>query len=659
MFIILSVLGLAGLSLCFNFLRNRWHKGVDGRSEDDEGSGDFGRKLLDEIEIVDGQAPEPSLKKASFNCGCHNVAWEYMEESIFNLIKKKKRVLGVDNRKKKLCAVYVGGTIRPMAQGNIEDTVEAMGIEDGLVVATGTLDQVKERMVNGFETIALQPGQTLIPGLIEPHAHIVPSAALRSWHDFSPFDGQYLRKGYTVKWFRERLVEIVNDRNHEDWIFGYGADPSLMGHKKQAHGLNVIERLSTDSFDDIVQVRPLMIVAASGHTLYANSVFLKLLYNKSFKEKYASFKAFRSAVDANGGLQEMEQIVPALKLLPAKSLLRVAENLFRNLDEIYDEYASRGVTMVYDALSSPLIRTILTLHSLVKGKEKVKVGCTKVVSTYEDATRLREFEPVKKYKPFYFGHVKIISDGSNQGLTGYQSACYRCQPANNCGKFNFSNDEFQRIVQHVVQKKKWPTMVHANGDKAVERVIHAFEGSIGEKTHHRIEHCSLLTLNQIARMAKMGVSPSFLIGHVGYWGAVFQDAIFEEKSLHLDLCKSAVARGLRISLHSDNFITPIGPLRLVEQAVTRIMEGDPQKRVLNGTQRLSISEALLAVTYNAAIHCGADKWVGSLEPGKYADFCVLDKDPLTMETHVGLRDLVIHQTVCSGNVSYQEFSTKL
>ena len=76
-------------------------------------------------------------------------------------------------------------------------------------------------------------------------------------------------------------------------------------------------------------------------------------------------------------------------------------------------------------------------------------------------------------------------------------------------------------------------MVHANGDQAVTFAINAYQRSLaqyrGPELRNRIEHCSLLTSEQITNMLQMGVSPSFLIGHVGYWGYAFKEVIFGKK----------------------------------------------------------------------------------------------------------------------------------
>jgi predicted amidohydrolase YtcJ len=155
-------------------------------------------------------------------------------------------------------------------------------------------------------------------------------------------------------------------------------------------------------------------------------------------------------------------------------------------------------------------------------------------------------------------------------------------------------------------------------------------------------------------MLQMGVSPSFLIGHVGYWGHAFKEVIFgEEKAQKLDLCGSTLAVGMRITLHSDNEVSPLGPLRMMEQSITRIMEKHKETReVLNQAECLTPEQALIAVTYDAAWQCYADQWVGSLDEGYFADFVILGQDPLSMTTessqYMKMRNIPVLETWLGG-----------
>ncbi|WP_157774726.1 amidohydrolase family protein [Melittangium boletus] len=263
------------------------------------------------------------------------------------------------------------------------------------------------------------------------------------------------------------------------------------------------------------------------------------------------------------------------------------------------------------------------------------------------------------------GRLSDVEAAMNaQGLTGYQVDPYACRPANNHGLFNFTDpnqdqptevpDAYRSLIK-AAMGKGWPLMIHANGDQAVRFTLQVYDEAISKQQagarRHRIEHCSLLVPEQITTMRDKGISPSFLIGHVGYWGHAFRQVIFKDKAeQHLDLCRSALDAGLRISLHSDCEVSPLGPLRMMEQSITRIMEAAPPTEggkppALNPYECITKEQALRAVTYDAAWQCYADKWVGSLDTGHFADFVILAQDPLTLgDCYLKMRDIPVVET---------------
>ncbi len=176
---------------------------------------------------------------------------------------------------------------------------------------------------------------------------------------------------------------------------------------------------------------------------------------------------------------------------------------------------------------------------------------------------------------------------------------------------------------------------------------------------HRIEHASLLHDDAIGLMKRMAISPSFLIGHVGYWGKAFRDTILGgERALLLDRCASALKAGLRISLHSDHFVTPFGPLRYMEQSIGRVMEAlkgkspaNENDNVLNPDERLNVHQALRAVTIDAAWQCHLDHQIGSLLKDKQADLVILAKNPLQWPVFnaAGMRDIKVVETWVNGS----------
>jgi predicted amidohydrolase YtcJ len=312
---------------------------------------------------------------------------------------------------------------------------------------------------------------------------------------------------------------------------------------------------------------------------------------------------------------------------------------------------SRGSRQLLGPRFEKIPRPHRLIEAALQGEAPVRYAGL-LVSTHYEKWKEMGLQPGLHSPNFSFSGIKAWSDGSNQGLTGYQRSPYL--NSTNRGALNYSPEEIETLVR-TLHSDGWPIGIHANGDAAIDVVLDAYErGSGGEGGHslrHRIEHCSILHDDQIARMKALGISPSFLIGHVHYWGRAFRDRLLgPERADRLDPCRSALAGGLRISLHSDYNVTPIDPLRCVENAVLRDMnEGGG---ILNPGECISPIQALRAVTIDAAWQCHLDHTCGSLEVGKAADLVVLERDPTTASPDA-LRSIRVHSTWLAGEGRFQ------
>jgi predicted amidohydrolase YtcJ len=560
-----------------------------------------------------------------------------------------------------------GGTIRPMVEGNVA-TVDAIGIAGGNVVVTGDEDKVKNYMQQhypDFQPKVLKDGQTLLPGLIEPHVHIVPTALLMGWVDLGGFDGQELKKGYSVEMITKIIQDQVSSVKKGEWLLGYGLDPALMPLIDNNQDLVTI---NATLLDKITVKVPVLILAASMHTLYANTPALEIIY-KNTGNGVSTDPAYKKLIDylvkTHGRLQEAHGMNPAIETIPKQQVKDMVMQSFGHIKTFLKTANERGVTFLYDAGMNNKMKALLLAY-LAQNNRVIRIGAAEICDT-QTVDSLKTYRKHDKYEDVYIGNVKIVSDGSNQGLTGYQSDPYLCHPKDNYGIFNFGApdtkpktppSDYNNLVETVISGKGWPLMIHANGDRAVQFAIDVYADNIPKQQQqglrHRIEHCSLLTQDQLLAMKKLGVSPSFLIGHVGYWGYAFQEAIFKEKSQKLDLCKSALEHGMRITLHSDHQVSPMGPLRMMEQSITRIMEAVTGETVLNEAECLTPAQALKAITYDAAWQCNAEQWTGSLVAGNFADFVILGEDPLNMNKppYMNMRHIPVLETWVDGTPVY-------
>ncbi|MEN2469563.1 amidohydrolase [Burkholderia sp. GS2Y] len=557
--------------------------------------------------------------------------------------------------------IFHGGHIYPDPE-DCNTRVEALGIAEHKVIATGALDEVRRRMRDSYPDAreqGLEPGQALLPGLIEPHAHLLPSAVFLTppWHDLSPFDGQKLNLHYSAEAIRDKLTGLVRDAQGrgEKWVCGSGVDPSLMRDWVD------IDRHWLDGISKDVC---LFLINASGHLGYANGAALQA----------ANLEAkFPEGVLTESNVTQMTNTVPRPQ--PADLLIAM-----RKVMSTANQY---GITTLFDAgvgMGLGFYEVVLLQALASTPWMTVRMGGALFGNNDLWSLWLNQFKPQLNSPPeslFTIRAMKLIADGSNQGLSGLQSTPYKCCAEHRVpgvgpnGLFNFAPIESLARIMQQVDAAGWPIMVHANGDEGIANVLAAYQLVLSkvpepvssppgpeakrEPLRHRLEHASLLDDDDLRTMKRLDISPSFLIGHVGYWGRAFRNTILgEERAQKLDRCKSALREGLRVSLHSDHFVSPLGPLRYMDQAMWRVMEADPELAVLNAAECLSAPEALRAVTIDAAWQCHLDDQVGSLKEGKQADLVILQHDPLHVEPAgpYQLREIDVHETWVSGRKVY-------
>lgn len=616
-------------------------------------------------------------------CACTNPVVTLLKKDLFGPENLALMTAGLPEKKAEVVQpapiIFTGGIIRPMIDGKAE-MVEAIGFAEGQVIATGSLSLVTGEMDVNFKdkyTVRhLEPDQTLLPGLFEPHIHVVFSGLMASFVDVGPFDGQNIRQGYDKNWVREKLRANLPPESEDAVLFANGLDPALL----TPYSKDNFKDIDYMFLNDVSTTIPIMVISASGHTVYINSPAISKVYQKNetalIEDGYATENEFEKK--GRGLLQEEKGLLYAFSTFQKQITALANNNMNKNLDAFFAEANSRGVTSMYDAILNPeylcYLNQYLSLNNLT-----VRLGGARYCEKSTELTDLPPYEATEKYSDLYFGHVKVVSDGSNQGLTGYQSQDYACLPETyKSGIFDFHpEDTYPALIKSIMIDKGWPIMIHANGDKAVSLTIDAYRDAlklyVGTPLRNRIEHCSLFSnRKQLDDMAELGISPSFLIGHVGYWGFIFKDIIFKDQKLDgfdkvnmLDLCKSALDKKLRISLHSDHTVTPIGPLRMMEQSITRVMESQPPQYdfspVLNKDECLTPEEALRAATYDAAWQCYAEKWAGSLPKGHFADFIILAEDPLSMphdKISMNMRNITVEETWLGGNIVYQHSNVK-
>jgi predicted amidohydrolase YtcJ len=162
-----------------------------------------------------------------------------------------------------------------------------------------------------------------------------------------------------------------------------------------------------------------------------------------------------------------------------------------------------------------------------------------------------------------------------------------------------------------------------------------------------LQHCQMADAAQFRRMARLGICANLFANHLYYWGdAHYTLTMGPDRANRMDACGTALQAGVPLAIHSDAPITPMGPLFTAWCAVNRVTSSG---RILGESERISVPQALYAITMGAAFTLRLDDRIGSIEVGKFADFCVLADDPLTVAP-MALKDIAIVATVLGGRV---------
>lgn len=525
--------------------------------------------------------------------------------------------------------IFYGGPILTMDASAPQ--AEAVAIRGGRIVAAGRKQDIDG--LTGPKTQAVDlKGRTMLPGFVEPHAHFV-FVAFDGWINLSPIITPDFAAAVA------KLRAGISQAKPGDWIQAQQFDPSITRGAKAP---------TLAELDELAPANPVFIQESNGHIAYVNSAALKLA---GVTRDTPDPPGARFNRDANGNLtgrlEEMAAQALFIKRMPQPSAAEFQTRVRR----LFDLAASVGCTSFHDCgiglLAGP--NDLALLEAVVADDAPVRYQGM-LISTLFDQWDKMGLKPNQGNDRFRLTGIKAWADGSNQAQTGYQRENYL--NSDKRGALNYSLEQMTETIRRA-NDGGWQVGVHANGDAAIDTTIDAYAAALRDKPandlRHRIEHCSMLHPEQMVRMKELGLSPSFLIGHVHWWGKAFQDRIFgPERARFYDPCASAMAAGLRISLHSDWNVTPIEPLRYVENAVTRVMNegGD----VFYPDERIPVEAALRAVTLDAAWQCHADDRTGSIAPGKFADLTILEENPVT--TKNAISKIRISETWMDGKRRY-------
>jgi predicted amidohydrolase YtcJ len=527
--------------------------------------------------------------------------------------------------------VFLNGTVLPVDHAFSEHS--AIVIKNGRILAVGSDEDMQSLAGRDAETIQLD-GRVLLPGFIEPHMHFALMAGLGYLRDIGPFENPT---------FDDALKAIREIRNSSagDWVMARQFDPILLEPPRD---------LTIHELDEIAPNQPVFVLNASGHIAYVNSKSLEMAGITRDSTDPPGGEIGRYQDGAPNGVLYGQAAFMNVLLLNQQVTDRMQSGFVQAGREVGDQAAALGITTLCDQATGGLagpaeLDSYRTMFEGGQMKSRIRAYAYSEQPGWDEAGIL----PGNGDAMIRVVGWKIVTDGSNQGFTGRQREPYYTNDT--VGIFYVEPDALREMVIDR-GRRGWPLSMHGNGDAAIDSILDATEaardaGVDVRSLRCRIEHCSILHDDQIERMTALGMVPSFLINHVHYWGHVMRDEVFgPEKVRLLDRCQSVERAGLNWVMHTDAPVSPLGTLHKIRVAVARDLWAEPET-ILAPNERVSVEAAIRAVTRNAAWACHSEHEIGSLEPGKLADFVILDQDPRKVEP-AAISDIGISETWMNG-----------
>ena len=515
-----------------------------------------------------------------------------------------------------------------------------VAVRDGRILAVGALADMSGW--GPFELDTRFAQQLLMPGLVEGHSHLMAGTLWRyvycGYFDATDPAG---RVWPGLKTLDEVVAVMARGAaaGDEGPVLGWGFDPIYFGNR----------RCSRADLDRVSSSRPVGVLHASAHILNVNTPVLQQI------------ALLRSGVDHPGiplaadGLPTGELKGPEA-MGPAFATVGLSRNFLGGDETGIRDFARlcvrAGVTTATDLAATLADEEVATLTRLT-GAEDYPVRIVpllRLIGLTPAAAVARALTLAERStEQLRLGRIKVVADGSIQGF----SARLRWP-----GYFNgspnglwYTAPETMREVYRLALKAGVQIHTHTNGDEATELVLDCMAAALAEAPafDHRytLQHCQLADDAQFRRMKALGMNVNLFANHHYYWGDQHRAVtVGPERAERMNAARSALDNGVPLAIHSDAPITPLGPLFTAWCAVHRLTASG---RVLGEQQRITVGEALRAITLGAAHTLKLDGEIGSIECGKRADFCVLDDDPSAIDPML-LKEMKPWGTVQGGRV---------
>ncbi|KAG2746404.1 hypothetical protein P692DRAFT_20782464 [Suillus brevipes Sb2] len=522
---------------------------------------------------------------------------------------------------------------------HVVPNVQCLVVDGSLILDTGSLEDVMARWVAGgrlrssLQIHYLDKSSIVVPGLSDSHAHILEYGANRQLP---------LGSGKTIEDTTALVRQYILDNNLNDSskiIEGWGWDHTSWPGE---------EWPTSDALemDPIIRGRPVILQSKDGHALWISKKALEL--SSPWPSEIEGGVIMKDSFGNPSGvlLDNAQDLV--------KRPVPTEQDLLKRFNITVNDALSYGLTSIHDAGFNPI--------SLEFFKRSTEHPCVRIYG-------MRYFEENGPYwgnlsKPIINAgngrlnarSVKIFADGALRSGGAALNEPY-CDNPHTKGFMRLDPEVLIDVIPKYL-RDGWQVNVHAIGDYANGVVLDTFETALKDVNvtalRPRLEHAQILTKTDMERVGKLGVIASIQPTHAisDMWFA--EDRLGSERVKRLYAFRSLLDHGSRLAIGSDFPVEDMNPLAGFYAAITRLSPAGQSPSGPSGwfpEQRLTRMEALRGMTIDAAYASFTEDNLGSLVPGKRADYVVLSQDIMTVPVDQILSTKV-QATVIDGRLAF-------